>query len=256
MNFAAIIQARMNSSRLYAKVKKKIVGHPVLWHVVERAKRIKPLSQVIVATSTKKENNWIRKFCEENNIICFSGSEDDVLDRYFKAAQSLRADAVIRITGDCPLLDPTISSKVVREFIERSADIGGLDGEFPHGYDTEVFTFSALQKAHEQAQLPSDREHVTKFLLDRPQEFHFSSTVYKNTISHLTFALDQNEDYIFLNKIFIRLFTNDNFFGMRTVEKLLHENPYLIKPANMRDGSQIGLKKSLAADTKYLQKSS
>ena len=253
MNIAAIIQARMSSSRLPGKVKKDLVGYPILWHVIQRAKKIKPLSQVIVATSTNSENDWIKDFCAQINIECFRGSEDDVLSRFYNTAKKINADVIIRITADCPLLDPNISSKVVREFLKRNADIGGLDGEFPHGYDPEVFTFLALQEAYENSHLPSDREHVTKYFFDHPNTFSFSSTKYKNTISNLTLALDQEEDYILLSNIFRKLFHKNKYFGIRSVEHLLTTHPDLITSENIRDGSKTGLQKSLAADTTFLK---
>lgn len=162
----AIIQARMGSSRFPGKTLADLAGHPILWHVVERARKATTVDDVLVATSDSVRDAPILSFCEELGVRCFCGSEDDVLDRFFHAAKEARADAIVRITADCPLIDPAVIDRVVARFSGGDLDYASncLHYTYPDGLDVEVFSFAALDKAWREAAKPSEREHVTPFL--------------------------------------------------------------------------------------------
>ncbi|MBI3302265.1 MAG: aminotransferase class III-fold pyridoxal phosphate-dependent enzyme [Deltaproteobacteria bacterium] len=162
----AIIQARRGSTRLPGKVLQEIAGQPMLWQVVRRARRTATLDQVVVATSTAVADDAIAAFCAERGIVCFRGSEDDVLDRYYQAARQVGAEVVVRLTADCPLLDPEVVDQVVRRFLTGSWDyVSNINPPtFPDGLDTEVFSFTALAQAWREASNPAHREHVTPYL--------------------------------------------------------------------------------------------
>ena len=160
----AIVQARMGSTRLPGKVLKPIMGKPMLWYLVKRLERTANVDKVVIATSEEKNNDVIRDFCKQYSINCFSGSEQDVLDRFYKAAEQYKADIVIRITGDCPLLDPGLIGGMLDEFISSqkyeyygvACGAGASTEEFnghryPDGLDAEIFKFSVLKKAWNEA---------------------------------------------------------------------------------------------------------
>ena len=166
LRVVAIIQARMGSSRFPGKVLSDLHGHPVLWHVIDRAKRAMSIDDVIVATTDSALDDPISSFCEAISVCCFRGSEADVLDRFYKAAKHVKADVVVRITADCPFIDPEVIDQVVARFKEGDLDYASntLRCTYPDGLDTEVFSFTALETAWREARSPAEREHVTPYL--------------------------------------------------------------------------------------------
>lgn len=162
----AIIQARMGSSRFPGKTLADLCGHPVLWHVVERARQAEGVDEVLVATTDRHSDDAVADLCSQLSVPCFRGSENDVLDRYYRAAASKRATTIVRITADCPLIDPRVITKTVARFSERDWDYvsNALRYTYPDGLDTEVFSFAVLECAWREAAKPSDREHVTPFI--------------------------------------------------------------------------------------------
>jgi len=141
-----IIQARMTSTRFPGKVLAEVAGHPVLWHVVHRARQVGFLDAVIVATTREASDDPLADFCEKEGIPCFRGSEDDVLDRYFQVAKEIGARVIVRITADCPLIDPGGIDRVIEVFLEGCYDYvcNTLPPTFPDGLDIEVFTFEGV----------------------------------------------------------------------------------------------------------------
>ena len=162
----AIIQARMGSSRFPGKTLADLAGRPMLSRVVERVRQARGLDKVVVATSTASGDSAIAEFCGREGIPCFRGSEDDVLDRFYHAAQEYGADVVVRITADCPLIDPGVIDRVIERFQCGDCDYVAniLRYTYPDGLDTEVFSMAALERAWRDAKKPSEREHVTPYL--------------------------------------------------------------------------------------------
>jgi len=177
MKTICIIQARMGSSRLPGKSMATIMGKPMLWHVIQRIKRCREIDDVVVATTFMPEDKKIVKFCDSENVKVTIGSIDDVLERYYDAAERFDADIVVRVTADCPLIDAGIIDRMVRMLKDDHTPnllkyvSNSHPKTFPVGLDAEVMTFQALKKADEEATLPSEREHVTPYIWKSPDKF-------------------------------------------------------------------------------------
>lgn len=198
----AIVQARMSSRRLPGKVMLPLAGKPVLWHVVSRARLIRGVHEIVVATSEDSSDDLISAWCENNSVPCFRGSLDDVLERYVACAEQYEADVVVRITGDCPLIDPETSSLVVHEFLSSSADFASLAGSFPDGLDTQLFSLDSLRIASQATHIKSDREHVGPYIERNPARFNIVEVNRFSGLGHLRLTLDEMEDYLLLIELF------------------------------------------------------
>ena len=234
---AAIIQARMGSTRLPGKVLAEIAGHPMLWHVVNRVREAKTLDKVIVATSDSPSDNILVASCEQDGIPCFRGREDDVLDRYYQAARWIGADAIVRITADCPLIDPVVLDKVVTAYLDGECNYASntIERTYPDGLDTEVFSFEALEKAWREARLMSEREHVTPYIWKNLDLFRLRQVTQQTDLSDLRWTVDEPEDLEFVRKIYEYLYQPGHVFLMDDIVKLLQRHPEL-------PGNQPGLR--------------
>lgn len=225
----AIIQARLGSSRLPGKVLADIEGQPMLLRVVERVKRAGNVHQVLVATSEAPANDAIRAACTAWGVRCYSGSENDVLDRYFQAATAVGARTVVRITADCPFIDPDIVERVVQKFHDSGCDYASNVEvvTFPDGLDTEVFSWEALERAWHEATRPSDREHVTAYIRTSGR---FRTVNVRNEeapeAAGMRWTVDEPEDLEFVRRVSRELASNE-FFGMKDVLEALRNNSSL-----------------------------
>lgn len=219
---AAIVQARVNSSRLPAKVLLDLAGKPILTRVVERLRMAKEIDTIIVATSSAERDDPIADLSGRLDVSCFRGSEIDVLNRYYRAAVSANATTVLRITSDCPLVDPEVVDQAViaRRDTNPQPDYIVNEG-YPRGFDVEVLTFQALERAWREDHDPVTREHVTAYITQRPELFRMATIECPQQLSHLRLTVDTIEDYQLLYKIF-REFGNTHF-GWRDVADLLKE---------------------------------
>ena len=206
-------------------------GKPSIQHVIERAKRIPGLSKVIVATSISEKDDKLAEFCHSISAPVFRGSEDDVLDRYYQAAKGARADIVVRVTGDCPLIDPIESGKVVTKLTKEKLDYASnIHPPFlPDGLDTEAFTIQALERAWEEADKALEREHVTLYIYSHPEMFTMGCVNYDKNLSDFRLTLDRNEDYILLERVFHLLKQRQQFGYLHEVVSLLGEHPSLLE---------------------------
>ena len=248
----AIIQARMGSTRLPGKVMMDLCGYPVIEHVVNRLRKSKYIDKLIIATSIDSNNQPIIDFCKQNNIDYFVGSEDDVLDRYYQAAihNNLKDDdIIIRITSDCPLIDPFVVDKVIQKHVSENNDYttNVLECTYPDGLDCEVFNFNVLKEAWINATLSSQREHVTLYIRDNPDKFKLGNVKNDIDLPELIWTLDEKEDFLFINEVYKNLFNEDSFFSMEDILLLLDKNPELM---NINSGfiRNEGLLKSLRED--------
>jgi spore coat polysaccharide biosynthesis protein SpsF len=246
-NIVAIIQARMSSSRLPGKVLMPLAGKPVLEHVVRRIQACKRITKVVVATSTDHTDDTIQAWCEKEEISHYRGSLDDVLDRYYQAAKIHKADAVVRITADCPAIDPTIVDEVVMGFLTGGYDYYGLSGEFPDGLDCTVFSFAALERAWREAKLKSEREHVGPYVEKHPELFKIGGYNKFKGLSHHRWTLDEPRDYEFLQAVFARLSQKGTPFLAAEILALLDKEPEIMA-INSNIVRNEGYLKSLAED--------
>jgi len=202
----AIIQARMGSSRLPGKVLTDIGGQSMLERVVSRAARARRLDAVVVATTTDARDDVVVRECNRLGVLSFRGSENDVLDRYYGAARAFEADTVVRITSDCPLIDPHLVDRVVGELVRQQADYASntLVLSYPRGLDAEAFTMASLAAAWENATEAYERVHVTPFLYRRPDRFKLVNVACAEDVSTLRWTVDTPDDLQLLRSLFER----------------------------------------------------
>jgi spore coat polysaccharide biosynthesis protein SpsF len=202
-----IIQARMGSTRLPGKVLMNLGGDTVLACVVRRVERARLVQEVLVATTESSQDSLIVQECDRLGVRCFRGSESDVLDRYYRAALSCSAETVVRVTSDCPLIDPALVDETIRVFLEQAADYGSnvFPRRYPRGLDTEVFTATALERAWREAREPHQREHVTPYFYEHPETFRIASAPGQVDHSQYRWTLDTAEDLELLRAIFASL---------------------------------------------------
>ena len=233
-NVVVIIQARMGSSRLPGKVLMDISGKPMLWHVINRVKKSKKIDLIVVATTTEDEEYPILKLSRDIGVETFLGNEEDVLDRYYQAAKKFNADIIVRVTSDCPIVDPDIIDMFVDYYLDNSTNfdyIGvGKDSLCPNGVGCEVFSFKALHKAWLESKLLSEREHVTPYIWKNDKIFRLGRPLKpKKDLSRLRWTVDEKRDIKFVRELYKDLYVEDNFFSTKDVLELLERKPILIK---------------------------
>ncbi len=245
MEVGILIQVRSDSSRFPNKAFETIQNQPMLWHIIERCKWMN--LPIIVATSDHRNDDDIENIAKTCNVECYRGSKDDVLDRFYNAAKKFSLKYIFRITGDCPLIDPRQSIKVFEEIKSGNFDYVSLDDKtYPDGLDTEIFTFDALEKAWKNAELKSEREHVTPFLYNPQNNFKLKKIPYKKDYSNLRWTVDYEDDLEFVKKIYSQLYDNKLFF-MEDILEILEKMPEL-KNINSSHSRNEGYAKSLKED--------
>lgn len=213
MRTVAVIQARTGSTRLPGKVLLPLLGEPVLAHVVRRASRASVLDAVVVATTTAPGDDPIEALASRHGWPLVRGSEEDLLDRYLLAARTYRADRVVRVTADCPLIDPSLVDAVVAALVASGADYSSNTlppRTYPRGLDVEAFTMAALETAGQEDDDPSQREHVTPYLYRNPDRFHLVGVPGAADNSNHRWTLDTPEDLALITRIYDAL-GNDEF---------------------------------------------
>jgi len=249
-----IIQARMGSSRLPGKILMDLAGKPSLYHVYYRSLTASLVDRVVIATSVAGSDDKVEAFCKEFGLELFRGSENDVLDRFYRAALNAGAthgDVVVRITGDCPVIDPEIIDQVVSEIKSGDFDYcsNSFDRTYPDGLDAEAMTFKTLEYVWKKATWQSEREHVTSYINRNRDEFRISQLKYDDDLSELRWTVDYEDDYEFIKNIYEALYSKDEVFHMRDILAFLKENPKLEEINNSHEINE-GLKKSEMNDKK------
>lgn len=221
-----IIQARMGSTRLPGKSLMDLNGRPSLDWVYKRVCQSKLIDKVIVATSEDSIDDEIEKFCIDNKIHCFRGDNLDVLDRYYKCASHYKASVVVRVTGDCPLIDPEVIDKAISKYLDASSDVvyvsNVTERTYPDGLDVEVFSYESLKEAWTNARLDSEREHVTPYIRNN---FNNITILNDENYSSIRLTLDYEEDYTKLDLMLKNISPNGEMFGLKDIVKFLNENP-------------------------------
>lgn len=213
MKIVATIEARMSSSRLPGKVLLSAGGATMLEHLVYRLRHVPSIDEIVLATTINAGDNVLAEFADKNNIKCFRGSEDDVLDRVIKAAESVSADVIVEITGDCPLIDPELVEQTIRIFRHNNADYvsNGAIRSYPDGMDVQVFALNTLRRSATMTKERLDREHVTRYIIQNPDKFSRINILAPPGLHwpELGLTLDERSDYELIKKI-IEYFGDSN----------------------------------------------
>jgi spore coat polysaccharide biosynthesis protein SpsF len=230
MRIVAIIQARMGSTRLPGKVLKDLGGETVLARVVARVRRSQEIGEVVIATTREPEDEAIVDECRRLSARVFRGEVHDVLDRYYQAAKEEKAEAIVRITSDCPLIEPEITDATIRAFLDSRPDYASnvLERTYPRGLDTEIMIWDALSRSWREAKQPHQREHVTPYIYENAGRFTLLSVKGDIDYSSHRWTLDQPEDLAFLRAVYERM-GDDGGFSWRDVLALLEREPGLIE---------------------------
>jgi spore coat polysaccharide biosynthesis protein SpsF len=230
MRVVAISQARTGSSRLPGKVLLPILGRPLLAYHLERVSRAKLVDEVVVATTEGPDDDAIVTVCADLGVSVFRGSEDDVLGRYAGAAASYAADVVVRVTSDCPLIDPVIVDRTISQFVRMSPDVDYVSNRlvpsYPRGLDAEVLTRAALESAASEATNPEDREHVTLFVWRQPERFRLSNVRHPVNLSHHRWTVDEAADLDLMKKIISEVYPKHPNFSLQDCLDALAEHPH------------------------------
>ena len=251
MKYLAMIQARCGSTRLPNKVLKDLCGKPALQRMIERVQRSKLVDEAMVVTSIEKNNLPILKLCSELGVRVGIGSEDDVLDRFYQTAKLLRPEYVIRLTADCPCFDADLLDLALMQMKEEFDYFGNaVEGEFADGLDFEIIKFSALEKAWKESIHSFEREHVTQYIVRRPEMFKLGS--FKSPIGYFgnhRWTVDEPEDFELVSRIYEYFIKQDvkKDFGYRDILEFLNQHPE-IQALNAQYARNEGLEKSIKED--------
>ena len=224
-----IVQARMGATRLPGKPLKLVSGRPLLSYLVERLRRVKRAALVAVATTSAKQDQQIIDFCIQEHIPFFVGSETDVLERYYQAAQRFNADVIVRVTGDCPLIDPEEVDRVIACFQSQQPPCdyasNSMEKKFLRGVDTEVFSFHCLERTYHEANKQAEREHVTPYIYLHPEQFSLVSAKQPSEWADYRLTVDTPEDFELVSKILETLYPSNPAFLTHDVMALLSQHP-------------------------------
>jgi spore coat polysaccharide biosynthesis protein SpsF len=226
----AIIQARLSSTRLPGKVLQEIGGKTMLARVLQRMLRATLVDGVTLATTDREVDDPVAREGRKTGVSVFRGNEEDVLDRYYRAAAEARADAVVRITADCPLIDPEVVDRVAAAFLSERSDYASnvLARMYPRGLDTEIMTFGALARAWREARAPHERAHVTPYIYSHPHLFRISSVTAEDDYSEHRWTVDTAEDLEWVRIIYAGCGNRDDI-SWREVLAFLRRKPELVR---------------------------
>ena len=225
-----IIEARTGSSRLRNKVIAEIEGKPMIFYVIDRVKQIKSVEQIILATTQEKNDKILIEIAKQNSIGIFTGDSMDVLNRDYQCALQNNADPIIRITGDCPLIDPDIIGEMLEFYLKNNYDYisNRINPKYPDGLDVEIYSFRTLQMVEQNAKWSSERELVTTYITKNPKIFKIFSYENQEDLSGHRWTVDEQNDLEFVRKIYSIMKPKTNF-SMNEIIEILVKNPELLK---------------------------
>lgn len=231
MKVNAIIQARCGSTRFPNKVFTQIDGKPLLWHVVSRLKYAKRIDEVIIATTTNSADDAIAKWCFENNIKCYRGSENDVLNRFYNASIKYPSDVVVRITADDPFKEPAVIDKVVDTYLCGAYDYvtNNYPPTFPEGLDCEVFSSKLLAEMEEKSNDSFEREHVTQYVFRHKDDYVIANVSNEENLSYLRWTIDTVDDLKMVNVVYEHRDKKDEILLMEEILEILKKYPEIVK---------------------------
>ncbi len=250
-NVLAIVQARMSSTRFPGKVMATVAGKPMLLHQLDRIRSAEGIDKVIVATSIDPSDDVLAELCQQHDIEVFRGDLEDVLKRYHQASQQWPANHIVRITGDCPLIDPAIIDQVITTHLQEKNDYTSnvAPPTFPDGLDVEIFTVKCLNKVFAEARLSSQREHVTVYIHQNPAQFKIGNVSSQTDLSHLRWTVDTRRDFELIELIFESLYPKNPDFRYQDILELIQKQPELAV-YNAQYKRNEGLEASLAKERK------
>lgn len=229
MKVVAIVQARMTSTRLPGKVLREVLGRPLLGYQLERLRRCRSVDEVVVATTANRTDDPVVAFAEAEGHRVWRGSEEDVLSRMYEAACLASADVVVRLTADCPLIDPGVVDRVVGKLIDGWPEVdyvsNAVPRSFPAGLDVEAMRMEALAAAHAEALARQEREHVTPFIYNHPERFQCLSVEHRPSLAEHRWTVDHPEDFELVRRIIEALYPTKPDFDYRDVLGLLERHP-------------------------------
>ena len=235
LKVVAIVQARTGSTRLPEKIFKELSGKPMLWHVVNRLSQSGLINQIVIATTVLSEDDKVQQFSEYNNYSFYRGSSDDVLSRYYEASKYYHADIVVRITADCPVIDPALIDTMLKRYLAQEKSTrpdyfsNVLERTFPRGLDTEIFSYDTLARAHREAILQPEREHVTPYIYNHPDKFIIKNFSSEKDLSFHRWTVDTPEDFLLIEKIYSSLYKKNPLFLFDDILRLFEEKPDLFE---------------------------
>jgi len=251
-----IIQARMGSTRLPGKVLSILDGQNTsLYFTINQLKNCKLIDKIVIATTDNNEDDVIEEFCNKNEVDCFRGNSKDVLDRYYNCAKKFSFSEILRVTGDCPLIDPSIVDEGISIFKKNIYDYvtNTFPRTFPDGNETEIFSFSVLENAFSNSVLPSEREHVTPYFRNEKKSFRIFNFTNNEDISYLRWTLDYKIDLELIKNIISKIDTRPIY--MKDILELFKSEPDL-KKINQDHKPNEGYMRSLKEDEEFIRRSS
>jgi spore coat polysaccharide biosynthesis protein SpsF len=228
-NIIVIVQARMDSSRLPGKVMMDVIGKPMLWHIVNRLRYSELINKIVVATSKNQEDDVIEELCKKYKIDSYRGSEKDLIDRFYQVSKLFNANVVVRITADCPLVDPWEVDKVISFFLKNINSYDYVSNcrpqpTYPHGLDVEVFSYSLTEKLWIEINDPFRREWFTTVIFENPEKYKIFCIKNDIDLSHLRLTVDYKEDLELVRYIFKDLYTENACFSLKDILELYSQN--------------------------------
>ena len=247
----AILQVRFSSSRLPGKVLKPIMGKPMLAYQLERLARCKKIDQLIVATSDHPEDQAIANLCNELNISCFHGPLEDVLARFYLAAEKYKPTHIVRLTGDCPLADPALIDELITLHLEGGYDYSSNCHipSYPDGLDAEILTYQSLKTIYQRAQTPAEHEHVTYYIHQHKADFNIGLLSRIPSLAQLRWTVDEPADFELVKHIYERLYLLNPNFSTNDILSLIEREPELTT-LNTQHQRNEGLARSLEKEKK------
>lgn len=233
MKVVIINQARMTSTRLPGKVLKEVLGKPLLEYQVERLRRVELANKIVIATTINVTDQPIVDLCKRLEIPYYRGSEDDVLSRYYEAAEIHQADIVLRVTSDCPLIDPEIVDQAIRLYLDHQEEYDYVSTDlvpsYPRGMDVEVFPFRVLKQAFCEAGTQLEREHVTPFIHRKPERYNLANLACDSDVSKYRLTVDTQEDFALIKAVIEDLYPVNSQFNLCDIINLIKDKPGLFE---------------------------
>lgn len=225
-----VVQARMGSTRLPGKALMDVIGKPMLWHIADRLRYSRLIDRTIVATSTNSKDDAIEACCRQYGLQFYRGSEQDLVGRFYEAVRPYDARAIVRITADCPLVDPGIVDRLVNFYLENNGRYEYVSNArpqatYPHGLDAEVFSFSLLERLWGEVKDPFRMEWFTTVIFENPQKYKIFCIASPTDLSHIRLTVDYAEDLELVRFIYGKLYSPDLCFGLEDILRLRTQNP-------------------------------